>query len=146
MEKVEQPVFPEEQSEIEMTDLPAISDPLSRRWSWLARKLLTLERSRHRRLLNNVFIVALAALALVVTLGSINAHGSLSALSVVTPHQVTNAQNPAFEELSQRPDMMYRGHNGAISSVVWSPDGRLLAAAGQDATVRIWDGLTGQTA
>ena len=35
------------------------------------------------------------------------------------------------------------GHTGTISRMVWSPDGRYLASASRDQTVRIWDTETG---
>lgn len=36
------------------------------------------------------------------------------------------------------------GHQGVINDVKFSPDGRLLASASFDHSVKIWDGFNGQ--
>ncbi|KAF3291475.1 hypothetical protein TWF970_000688 [Orbilia oligospora] len=39
---------------------------------------------------------------------------------------------------------VFRGHNDLVTAVLYSPDGKLLASASVDETVRIWDPATGQ--
>lgn len=39
----------------------------------------------------------------------------------------------------------YRGHSAEVDTVAWSPNGKLIASAGQDHVVRIWNAATGAT-
>jgi WD40 repeat protein/transcriptional regulator with XRE-family HTH domain len=43
------------------------------------------------------------------------------------------------------PARVFSGHTGVVREVAFSPDGKLLAAGSDDATVRVWDVATGQT-
>src|SRR5260370_27827986 len=148
MDKVEQ-LMPEhirvteEQPEMEISDLPAMSDPFGQRFPWVASKILAWQRFRHRRLLNILFLTFLALLALIVILSGISIHGSLTTLTALAPQHGADPSSFEYVKLDQHPDMVYRGHTGAISNVAWSPDGKLLAAGGRDATVRVWDARTG---
>jgi WD40 repeat protein len=60
-----------------------------------------------------------------------------------------NAQGPSPDqsrapESSSKPQLvLQKGHTGAITSVVFSPDGKFLATAGEDATIKIWEASTG---
>jgi WD40 repeat protein len=57
-----------------------------------------------------------------------------------------------WDAATGRKALLLTGHTGGVSSVVWSPDGQRLAAAGWDGkvgengTVRVWDAVTGQEA
>lgn len=55
-------------------------------------------------------------------------------------------QRPDFLWYLQKPSALrvLLGHSGAVNCVEWSPEGRWLASASSDTTIRIWDPSTGQ--
>ena len=42
------------------------------------------------------------------------------------------------------PHLTYRGHTAPVEAVAWSHDGKLIASAGGDWTVQVWNATTGQ--
>ncbi|KAF1983576.1 WD40 repeat-like protein [Aulographum hederae CBS 113979] len=47
------------------------------------------------------------------------------------------------KELHYRQKLILRGHRGGVSCVKFSPNGRWIASCSADATIKIWDALTG---
>ena len=82
------------------------------------------------------FLSAFGGLLLVLALVLVGCGGGQQATSTPTPKP---GPKPGTTLLT------YRGTNGSVTGVAWSPDGKYLASVGEENnTVQVWDAATGQ--
>src|SRR6266705_1115385 len=131
----------EEDSEVQLTDLPLLSNAGGKRSLWLARLLLGWPGSlgqRHWRQIGAMATLLLTVLAVLVILSPLHRG---PAPSTVHPGIFSN---PFLATYRSSPVLIYRGHFSEVRSVTWSPDGTRIASGGEDGTVQVWNAATGE--
>ncbi len=58
-----------------------------------------------------------------------------------TPSPTPTHSGPS---MGTTPLLTYRGHSAQVLAVAWSPDGKHIASTSVDATVQVWDAITGK--
>jgi WD40 repeat protein len=72
--------------------------------------------------------------------------GHARALLDACQRELRGWEHAYLRHLCDSNQQTFRGHKGTVTGVRWSPDGRRLASASSDGTIKVWDAHTGQEA
>jgi len=78
---------------------------------------------------------------------SFQSQTDLLAFMDVNTQAATSSNNdisPAESELEENPTRILKEHKDAVTCIAFSPDGKLLASASRDSTIRLWHIATGE--
>ena len=104
-----------------------------------------LQRRQQKRGLSTrrAFVIAVAGLA---TLGGVGGWLTWRRLyPLPPPPPPPPSPSPLGTPSVQQPILIYRGHEARVNAVAWSPNGKLIASAGEDKLVLICDSTNGNT-
>jgi serine/threonine protein kinase len=123
-----------------------------------AQKLSPSQQSSRTRIKRRNFLIGFVSVVAVCSgsstittyfFGKLNAVGALAKHPLVGSTPVTspstpNATPPVKVTILSKPFYTYRGHEGSVTAVAWSPGGTHVASAGAlDSSVQVWNAGTG---